>query len=81
MTLVRPPLCECEWVVKANEEFELSDEQRQQLTDAIWFSFRYRTKTMTPEENAIIGKQMMAEFTAATSNTFYSGGWVGKRQY
>jgi hypothetical protein len=77
LNLVRPPQCECSWAVKASQEYELSDEQRQQLADAVWFAFRFNTKTLTPEDHKHLGSVMMAEFMEATEDQ--TKGWIGKK--
>lgn len=71
LQLVRPP--ECQWynALLANERFELSDEQRAQLQEAIWMMYRHLTNTLTEEDKAIMRMGKMKEFEEINSVTSY----------
>jgi hypothetical protein len=74
LSLVQPPKCQWHNAVIANEQFELSDEQREQLQRAIWLMFRYYTGTMTDEDKAMIGrgkKEAFAEVNSVTNYKWY----------
>lgn len=69
--LVRPP--ECQWynALLANDKFELSDEQRTELQQAIWLMFRYLTKTLTEEDKKLLRERNKAAFEEINEVTTY----------
>lgn len=72
--LVRPP--ECQWynALLANDKFELSDEQRMELSEAIWLMFRYLTKTLTEEDKKLLrerNKEAFEEINSVTTFKWY----------
>lgn len=66
-----PPKCEWYNAIVANERFELTEEQRKGLEEAIWLMFRYYTKTMTDEDRALLAKQAKGEFEEMNLVTDY----------
>lgn len=71
LQLVRPPSCEWTNAIIASEQFSLSDKQIEELQQAIWMMYRYRTNTLTEEDKALMRKQSMKEFEEINSVTTY----------
>lgn len=71
LQLVRPPSCKWHNALLASERFNLSDDQRLQLQQAIWMMYRFHTGTMTEEDKALIRDKVKEEFEEVNEVTSY----------